>query len=124
MTHRFELVASSASNQNILLYSPETHHMVHIVRDRHRVLDKVYEDWIDFDLQAKFFAIQGKRVLAMHLAEEDATEIKAVMLFEGGTLASFRLPFREVKSARLNNTNETKPVKPQVPHKDQDEGSE
>ena len=84
--------------------------MVHIVRDRFRVTDKVYEDWIDFDLQDKL-PIKDKKILAVHLTEERASCIKAVLLFEGGLLASFKLPFREVKSARINQTssNSTRP---------------
>jgi hypothetical protein len=102
--HRFEHIASSASNQNIVLYSADSHHMVHIVRDRYRVTDKVYEDWIDFDLHDKL-PIKDKKILAVYLTEERGNSIKAVLLFEGGLLASFKLPFREVKSARINQTS-------------------
>lgn len=59
-------------NQNIILYSPDNHQMVHIIRDRFRIEDKVYEDWIDFDL-FNDIQIKQRKILAFHLFEDTKT---------------------------------------------------
>lgn len=63
------------------MYSPETHHMVHIIRDRYREADKVFEDWIDFDL-SNDLQIKNKKILAFHLFEDTKTSINMIALFE------------------------------------------
>ena len=46
--------------------------MVHIIRDRFRIEDKVYEDWIDFDL-FNDIQIKQRKILAFHLFEDTKT---------------------------------------------------
>ena len=87
------MVAATPSNQNIILYSPDTHHMVHIIRDRFRAPDKVYEDWIDFDLENDL-EIKNRKILAFYLLEDSPSSIKMIVLFEKGVIASFKVPFR------------------------------
>ena len=67
--------------------------MVHIIRDRFRALDKVYEDWIDFDLENEL-DIRNRKILAFNLIEDTKNTIKMIILFEKGVVASFKVPFR------------------------------
>ena len=46
---KFDAIAASSGNENLILYSSEHHSLVHVYRDRHREVDHVMEDWIDID---------------------------------------------------------------------------
>lgn len=75
--------------------------MVHIIRDRFRAPDKVFEDWIDFDLENEL-EIRNRKILSFHLIEDSPSSIKMIVLFEKGVIASFKVPFRQVKSSLMN----------------------
>ena len=47
---RFDGIAASPSNENVVLYSSETNTMVHVNRDRYSETEHVLEDWVDIDL--------------------------------------------------------------------------
>ncbi len=55
--------------------------MVHIIRDRYREDERVFEDWIDFDL-FNDLEIKNRRILAFHLLEDTKTSINMIVLFE------------------------------------------
>jgi len=88
------------------------------------VADKVYEDWIDIDLQLLPEPFSSKRILALHFQDLGSfKEVKLFALFEQGIIASFILPFRPIKSkleaskpqfnqTTTNLTNQTLQQKP------------
>jgi hypothetical protein len=47
---KFELIAASPSNENLITYSIESHNLVHTYRDKLRDKEQVFEDYKDIDV--------------------------------------------------------------------------
>ena len=88
------MIAASASNENIVLYSGDTQTMVHIQRDKYRVKDQVMEDYKFIDLSLFPAELRSKRLLSLYIIEESKQVKLLFALFEGGALASFRLQLK------------------------------
>ena len=62
---RFDLIAAAPSNEYYVLYSPDTHTLIQVYRDKYRDKDNVYEDYLEVDLTSENDF--PRHILTMHI---------------------------------------------------------